>query len=156
MAFFDKLGNIASNATEMASGAIEIGKLNLKIGAEEKKVTELTTKIGAFLLTQLDAGKEYDETIMSLYREILESRALIHESKKEAATISGMVICPVCEASNPADSKFCSACGNKILAEAVSTVVAEAVPAATVTCPSCGHVEDGVVHFCTQCGTKLS
>ncbi|MDF2839225.1 MAG: hypothetical protein K0S60_928 [Evtepia sp.] len=152
MAFLDKLNKMANVATEKASGAIEIGKLNLKINTEEKKIEESTAKIGECLLTSLDASQEYDEGIMQLYEEIKTSRAVIASIKAELASLSGSFICPSCSAKNPPESKFCRECGTKLEAEHPEEDPVEIVE---VLCPNCGATVGSEEKFCTQCGTKL-
>lgn len=153
MAFFDKLNHYANTATQKASGAIEIGKLSLKGSAEEKKISEATVKIGECLLRSLDAGQSYDEAIMSLYEDIVASRAAIRAIKTEIALLNGNTLCPNCETENSLKNKFCKECGVKL--EQEPPIVAEVVEPERL-CPSCGTplVEDE--HFCTQCGTKMN
>lgn len=152
MAFLDKLNRMANVATEKASGAIEVGKLNLKINAEEKKIEESTTKIGDCLLRSLDADQEYDEGIMQLYEEIKTSRAVIASIKAELASISGALLCPSCSAKNPSESRFCRECGAKLESESPAEDPIEIVE---ILCPTCGATVGSEEKFCTQCGTKL-
>jgi len=152
MAFLDKLNKMANAATEKASGAIEIGKLNLKINTEEKKIEESTAKIGECLLKSLDAGQDYDEGIMQLYEEIKTARAAIASIKAELATISGTLICPSCSAKNPLESKFCRECGTKLESEHPTEDPIEIVE---ILCPNCGATVGSEEKFCTQCGAKL-
>ncbi|MCX7771918.1 MAG: zinc ribbon domain-containing protein [Clostridia bacterium] len=151
MAFFDKLNNFANAASEKASGAIEIGKLNLKLGTEEKKIDDATMKLGASFLERLDAGSEYDEAILAIYEEIKASRAAIASIKAELANLTGAMICTSCHAKNPPESKYCRECGNKLETEAPEAPV-EIVE---VLCPTCGAAIEADEKFCTSCGTKL-
>lgn len=153
MAFFDKLNNFASAAGEKASGAIEVGKLNLKQSAEDKKIEVATFQIGASLLLSLDAGQEYDETIMALYDDIKASRAAITSIRAEIASITGSILCSTCGAKNASDSKFCCECGSKLNVEPPEEVVLDIVE---TVCPSCGASVDPTEHFCTQCGHQLN
>lgn len=152
MAFLDKLNNFASAASEKASGAIEIGKLNLKLNAEEKKMEEATLNIGNRLLLTMDEGQTYDEAIMALYAEVQASRAAVASIRSEIATLSGVVLCSSCDAKNPPDSKFCRECGSKLEAEPTTDAPVEIVE---TLCPNCGVAVDPNESFCTQCGTKL-
>jgi ribosomal protein L40E len=153
MAFLDKLNNFANAASEKASGAIELGKLNLKLNTEEKKMEDITLKIGKCLLQSLDAGQEYDEAIMDLYEEIQTARAAVVSIKAELANVSGSLICPSCSAKNPPQSKFCRACGTKL--EADPPEEDAPIEIVEVLCPNCGATVDSDEKFCTQCGTKL-
>lgn len=153
MAFWDKINNIAATASEKASGAIEVGKLNLKLATEEKKTEELTFQIGSTLLLRLDAGQEFEETIMALYEEVKTSRAAVASLHAEIANLTGSVICSSCQEKNPVDSKFCRECGSKLQEEQPE----EDAPVEIVetVCPTCGVTVNDTDHYCTQCGTKL-
>lgn len=153
MVFWDKINNIAATASEKASGAIEVGKLNLKLATEEKKIEELTFQIGSTLLLSLDAGQEFEETIMALYEELKTSRAAVASLRAEIANLTGSVICSSCQEKNPVDSKFCRECGRSLQEE----TPAEDAPVEIVgtVCPACGVSVNDTDHYCTQCGTKL-
>lgn len=152
MAFFDKLNDLANAAGEKASGALEIGKLTLKLSSEEKKIAEATEAIGACLLRSLDAGQDYDEAIMALYDEIKASRAAIASMQAEIATLSGTLLCPSCSGKNPPNSKFCRECGAKFSDVPPADAPVEIVE---TLCPTCGVAVSADESFCTQCGTKL-
>jgi class 3 adenylate cyclase/tetratricopeptide (TPR) repeat protein len=49
------------------------------------------------------------------------------------------VLCPACQAENPANNKFCGECGGRL----------------RLICPSCGHANDPAQKFCGECGTRL-
>lgn len=127
MAFFDKINQIANSAGEKASGAIEIGKLNVKVSSEEKKITTATVQLGECLLQKLDAGEGFDETIMSLYDQITASRTTVQELRKEIALQSGNILCPQCNTENEKESKFCKSCGGTLVS--AEPFVAEVIPA---------------------------
>lgn len=152
MAFLNKLNDLASVASGKASGALEIGKLNLKVNSEEKKVVETIQAIGVCLLRSLDAGQKYDEVIMGLFAEINASRASITSMQSEIANLSGAILCPACAAKNPPDSKFCRACGTKLVDEPPVDTPVEIVE---TLCPTCGAVVTAEESFCTQCGSQL-
>jgi ribosomal protein L40E len=152
MAFLDRLNKMANVATEKASGAIEVGKLNLKVNTEEKKIEESTIKIGEALLLSLDAGQAYDEAIMQHYEDIKTARAAITSIKAEIANISGSLICPSCAAKNPPESKFCRECGTKLETEAPAE---EPVEIVEILCSNCGASVASEEKFCTNCGAKL-
>lgn len=154
MVFWDKINNIAATAGEKASEAIEIGKLNLKLGTEEKKIEDLIIQLGSTLLLNLDAGQSFDETIMALYEEVKASRAAIASLHAEIASRTGSVLCPSCQEKNPADSKFCRECGANLQEQA--TPEEAPVEIVETVCPACGSAVNDTDHFCTQCGNKLS
>ncbi len=89
MAFFDKLSDLAKTASEKTSNAIESGKLHAKISAEERNITTITAKIGAYYLSKLDEGEELDEKVMNMYQGILDSRAVIEATKADLEVLNG-------------------------------------------------------------------
>lgn len=60
----------------------------------------------------------------------------------EALTASANMVCPKCNASVPAGSKFCPQCGEKM--EPIAKF-----------CPQCGTKIADNAKFCPQCGTKI-
>lgn len=62
--------------------------------------------------------------------------------------------CPHCKSPNSTNSRFCSACGTRIQAEAVPS---PSLPSSGVrkTCPGCNKINDAAAQFCLHCGTKL-
>lgn len=131
MAFFDKINQLANTAGEKASGAIEIGKLNVKVSGEEKKITSSTMQLGECLLQKLDAGEGFDESIMSLYAQITTARETASALRKEIALFSGNIICDKCQAENSSENKFCKSCGAPIISDepVVAEVIDEKPPA---------------------------
>ena len=49
------------------------------------------------------------------------------------------MMCPACQAENPAQNKFCGECGARL----------------RLTCPACGHPNEPTQKFCGECGTRL-
>jgi len=62
------------------------------------------------------------------------------------AAAPATITCPNCQATIPADSKFCPNCGTRL----------QQTQVATVTCPKCGTENAAGSKFCTNCGTALS
>jgi hypothetical protein len=69
------------------------------------------------------------------------------------------IICSLCQASNPVDSRFCNSCGNPLLLEQgeISSRQKEKTKQAkkTIICPNCGAVLASGRKYCTQCGKSL-
>ena len=150
MAFLDKINSFASAATEKASSAIESGKLNLKIGGEEKKISDATARLGVYILQTLDEGKEYDATVMSLYADVVAARASITSIREEIAAINGLILCEDCGAENSRDSKYCRQCGVQF-----PLILLDPVEDDTRRCNNCKEPVDENATFCTQCGAKV-
>ena len=83
MAFRDTLSKVASTVGGRANNAIESGKLNLKIGSEERKIADYTRSIGALLVERLDAGEDFGDEVAALYESIKASRDVIAAAKAE-------------------------------------------------------------------------
>ena len=96
------------------------------------------------------------------FRSAVQDEPSHHTAATPAAPATPALICPHCQASNPATNRFCSACGADVtkpvapsepaappLAEGTHTVSAN-------TCPSCATVNPAGQAFCGQCGTRLS
>ena len=152
MDIFSKINQFANTAGGKASGAFELGKITLKIAAEEKKIGETTEKIGECILLSLDEGQTYSEAVTSLYEDITASRAAILAFKAQMAQINGNVLCTCCQTENSEESKFCKECGCKI--EEQPPIVAEVVEMKNA-CPACGAEIEEDSHFCTKCGKRV-
>lgn len=63
---------------------------------------------------------------------------------QSGAKTAATVVCSNCGTANPADSKFCNNCGNKL-----------AAAGGPVVCPNCGTHNAVDAKFCNNCGTKL-
>jgi membrane protease subunit (stomatin/prohibitin family) len=69
--------------------------------------------------------------------------ALTQPATGQAPAAPATVMCPFCQATIPAGSKFCPNCGKQL-------------QAAPVTCPKCGTENAPSAKFCTNCGTALT
>ncbi len=115
MTFLDKLNDIATTAGQKAGDAIELGRLNLRITAEEKKMADATALLGDCVLRDLDEGVNYESPdLLEVYALIQSSRDTVNEIRREIAAISGEVLCDDCDAMNIAGSNFCRHCGVKL------------------------------------------
>lgn len=76
---------------------------------------------------------------------------------KESATVSPSEagnVCPECQASVPAEAKFCSSCGGQIaVAGAKCVKCGSDLPAGAKFCSNCGSPQQAK---CSQCGADLS
>lgn len=83
MAFLDKINDFAKSAGEKTSTVIESTKLRAHITSEERNISAITAKIGAYYLAKLDAGEELDEKVMNMYAGIRNSRDTIASIKAD-------------------------------------------------------------------------
>lgn len=154
MALLDKLNDLAAVATTKANSAIETGKLNLKIAAEEKKISEFTLNIGDLMVDKLDTGETFDDEIMALYASIQACREVMAAAREELNSnrpAANGRTCANCGAELAETARFCPTCGTKVEEPAPEVIEAEVVPS---VCPQCGAELEPDAKFCTQCGGK--
>lgn len=111
MALFDKINDLAKSASEKTNNVIETTKLNNRINTEEKNIAAITSKIGQYYVSKLDAGETLPDDVMSMFEGIKASREIIMATRAEIDSLN---------AAKPAEtgSKFCTKCGAKLDAEA--------------------------------------
>lgn len=130
----EKTASFAKSATEKTENAIEIGKLNSKIGAEDRNISAITLKIGQYYLAKLDSGEVLDSDIMGMFESIKTCRSNIESFRREIEAINakGVSASVCCEQAPSGEedigAKFCPACGAKLAENA---------------------------HFCASCGAPL-
>ena len=116
---------------------IGIGASLTNLGHHEEILRELEEEVSPAALAPLIEAK----------RRGTEARPHLPESGLSTATNgdlpeeSAIVLCGRCEASNPADARFCNQCGTSLL---------------TQKCPECGAMLTPVARFCNQCGVPVS
>lgn len=196
MALFDKINDFAKTATEKtasfakattekAENAIETGKLNSKIAAEERNISAITLKIGEYFLAKLDSGEILDSDVMNMFEGVKVCRNNIANFRKEIEAITSpkevsaeaaAPARPCCEAAPaepaehevPAEPAFCpcgegeqSACEPVVLPltnEEKPVCDCEPAPKAEATCkfcPMCGAKVEPEARFCPLCGAQL-
>ncbi len=160
MAFFDKLNQVAKNIGDKTGDAIEIGKLNSKIKAEQAAAAEDFKQIGEYyynlFLVQGNAVPEvldFCQSAKAHFDAIAEAQSKIDRIKAEneapativsAAPAAGLA-CPACGVANTPGTKFCCSCGTKL----------EPVQPQERKCPSCGKTVAAGVRFCSECGQRM-
>ena len=132
MALFDKINELAKTAGEKTGNAIEITKLNARIGKEREHISEAKRQIGEIYYAKVAEGYEllpdaaiFADRIKEAENAIEEARAEIErirsgeniaqeepeaEEEPEAASVK---FCPGCGSKCEAAAAFCSVCGNK-------------------------------------------
>jgi len=78
------------------------------------------------------AGNTYNEVIYEIF---------------DVAAAEDTWTCTNCNHENPADAKYCSACGTKKGEEAAATGLSD-----VSVCPKCGYVNEKEAEFCGGCG----
>lgn len=196
MALFDKINDFAKTATEKtasfakattekAENAIETGKLNSRIAAEERNISAITLKIGEYFLAKLDSGEILDSDVMNMFESVKVCRNNIANFRKEIEALTSpkevpaeavAPACPCCEAAPteptepevPAEPASCPCCeGEQPACEPVVLPLTneerpvcdcEPAPKAEATCkfcPMCGAKVEPEARFCPLCGAQL-
>lgn len=179
MAFFDKLNDFAKNIGDKTTDAIETGKLNSKINAENTAAGEELKKIGAHYYNLFIAGDEngavapevleFCQNAKAHYEAAAAAQAEIekikaeNEAAKPAQVAAAQAAVPVASVTPSAHSGLtCSACG-AVNAEGTKFCQncggkleppAPVVPEGNI-CPGCGAANEAGVKFCRECGSKL-
>ena len=179
MAFFDKLNDFAKNIGDKTTDAIETGKLNSKINAENTAAGEELKKIGAYYYNLFIAGDEnkavapevlefcqnakaHYEAAAAAQAEIEKIKADNEAAKAAAAAQAAAPVTPIVPAAAPSAGLTCSACGfvNAEGTKFCQNCGGKLEPPAPVVvegniCPGCGATNDAGVKFCRECGRKL-
>ena len=163
MAFFDKIGEFASNVKDKTGDAIETQKLNSKIKAEKSVIDAQKLKLGDYIfLKYTQEGLELDDgalefchaieasldTISSLEAEIQAinaEKAVAAAPQQQSAPQSA--VCGSCGAAITPGARFCASCG---------AAQEPPKPAGPAFCPGCGAALTEGVRFCGECGYKVS
>lgn len=178
----EKTANFAKAATEKTENAIETGKLNSKISAEERNISAITLKIGEYFLAKLDSGEVFDSDIMNMFESVKVCRGNIANFRKEIEAINAPKEAPACsccetaaESKSPAcecetgkTENACGCCGTEqpvsepavlpLTNEERPVCVCEPAPQAEATCkfcPLCGAKVEPEARFCPLCGAQL-
>lgn len=183
MAIFDKISNMAKSLADNTQDMIETNKLNGRINAEKKKISELKEQIGEFFWQKYQSGEFFDDEPTALCGEIklceenivtiqTEIQAIKNAAKTEPAPAAGKKgnICSECGAENPENTKFCKECGRKMESKPAGAFCScgAAIPAGSKFCPecgkpsapaeitcSCGAKNKAGTKFCSECGNRL-
>ncbi len=150
MAFFDKLKDSISTASQDISQKAKTASENMRISnqirANEKMIDKLTHQVGLRCVENhlYDADSEYGD----LFSEIIRLHEENVKCQEELNRLAASKICPQCGRANNADAKFCLGCGAP-LGDAV-------MPDSGKFCPSCGALNTEDSAFCMECGTSLA
>lgn len=147
----EKVGNFAQNAVAKSKEVAETTRLSMEINSLEGKVKENWTKLGEYLLGNLELLPANDEFVADIVAAVGELNAKIEQNRQQIAAIKNANVCPNCGADVGSTSKFCASCGTPIERGAPQV---EAEPANV--CPDCGEPLAADAVFCVNCGKKLN
>ena len=148
----EKVGNFAQSAVAKSKEVAETTRLSVEISSLENKLKENWTKLGEYLLGNLELLPTDDEFVADIVAAVSELNAKIEQNRQQIAAIKNANVCPNCGADVGATSKFCASCGTAI--ERTPAQQPEAAPAPL--CPDCGEPLAADAVFCVNCGKKLS
>lgn len=155
MAFFDSLGKkitkTSQDVVQKTKDTAETMKLNGMISDEERVINAYFNDIGRkfFELHSDSYESEFEPMIIG----VKEAQAKIKEYSDQVMLLRGMIRCPNCSGEIPANSAFCSICGEKIPVAATEEPKEE--KACEIVCASCGESVASELTFCTNCGAKI-
>jgi len=172
MALFDSLNKMAKNLGEMAEGAVENGKLNIKIMEEKTKLNEAYLQLGETVYQQAKTGEDKSVEINNLLIRIDDHHAAIAAAQAPAPQPAPAYApqAPAAPAMQPAAEEV-PVSAPEPAAEAVVMDVpagdpaeepvpaepapAPAAPAGPKFCGGCGAKLDPGARFCGSCGTPV-
>lgn len=127
------------------SNVNEINQLNDQIAQEQQGIAQLFTQIGQqyYAMHQADPEGELAPWVQA----INDAQARINAMQDQIDLLSGLVKCPACGAKIPAESVFCTGCGNRLIPEPPA-------PEGMV-CANCGTAVAEGQNFCFNCGAKI-
>ncbi|MBE7020856.1 MAG: zinc ribbon domain-containing protein [Ruminococcaceae bacterium] len=100
---------------EKSAQLVELTKVKVKVAKAEGDIDKLFELLGTKLYDEYKAGAELPEEIkeicVSLDGKYRELETLVAQTDE----IKELQECPSCKGKNPADAKFCSKCGEKLV-----------------------------------------
>ena len=185
MALFDSLNKMAKNLGEMAEGAVENGKLNIKIMEEKTKLNEAYLQLGETMYQQAKTGEDKSVEINNLLIRIDDHHAAIAAAQAPApqpapayapqAPAAPAMQPAAEEAPVPAPEPAAEAVAMDVPAEEPAEELvpvmedipepdpapaepapAPAAPAGPKFCGGCGSRLDAGARFCGNCGTPVA
>ena len=168
---FDKIGEFAKNTKDKANDALEVSRLNSKIGTEQGKIADAKLMIGEYYWKKAAQGETLDpqaeeicKTIREAEGEIGALKAQIEriksgeqtaqqageaESARSGQASGAAKTCAQCGADNAEDAQFCKECGAKLPAPVPDE------PEARAFCVGCGAPMEPGARFCGKCGQRV-
>lgn len=84
MGLMDQIKQGIEKADDKLGTVVDGGKAEIDISKEETKIKDAIKDIGTKMVAHFDEGKEFDdESVMNLYKSIVESRKKIEELKQQ-------------------------------------------------------------------------
>ena len=156
MGFFDdfasKVSIVGQEAAKKAKELADIGRMSLKIGEEEKKLSGMFEFLGISFYEAKKAGLEEDYT--EAIQEICDQKCLISELRAELSKLKNCKVCADCGAESLHDAAFCAKCGKPLSAKEPKDEKKESATRLEF-CPGCGAKIAQNSDFCANCGKKI-
>jgi len=145
MSLFGRLGDIARNIGDKASGAIETSKLNSRIDAEKNAIADNMRRIGEFYYQRHQVGAVNEPEIAEIFAAIDGHHATIAEIQAEIVRMQ----------EESAAAQAAQQAAQVQPAAPIGIPAAAPVPTAGVVCQTCGASNVAGTKFCGTCGSKL-
>ncbi len=100
---------------EKSSQLVELTKVKIKVSQAEGEIDKLFGLLGTKIYDAYKAGTPFSEEINGLCIALDGKYKELETLVSQADEIKEVQECPACKEKNPADSKFCSKCGEKLV-----------------------------------------
>ncbi len=151
MAFFDdfgkKISNFGQSTVRKTKDVTETARINFAINDEEKNAFNIYRDIGR-IYVQLHPN-DPDPSLSEYVAQAVAVENKIAAYRKQLLEVKGVVNCSKCGAEIPANSGFCTVCGN-------ATVTPDSSNPDEVPCPACGNLIEKDLVYCTLCGAQTN
>lgn len=155
MGYFDglreRLTNTGQSAIQKTRNLAGENKLNQEIRELQDRNREAFEALGRLYYDRYSDVNQ-DEDIGHIIEVINENYFLIERKLDEINALKGMIMCPNCGASVPAEDTFCTNCGTRLPGQPQQ----DDGDLDLRQCPFCGARIEEDARFCSECGGKVS
>ncbi len=100
---------------EKSSQLVELTKLKIKVSQAEGEIDKLLEILGTKIYEEYKDGARLSEEVNGLCVALDGKYKELETLVSQADEIKEVQECPACKEKNPAESKFCSKCGEKLV-----------------------------------------
>lgn len=125
----------------------EVSQLEGQIAQEQQAIAQLFTQMGQQYYAMHQMNPEGEQA--AYVQAVDAAQARIQAMQDQIDQLNGLVKCPACGAKIPAESVFCTGCGNRMIPEP------PAPQPQGLVCVNCGTALSEGQNFCFNCGAKV-